>query len=143
MKGLRFLAAIALALCLSACVKNDGEGIVTVNDATYTKVTADCHEEGRGLFFTFELAEGVKASGMIDTGIALEKTLHFGYEENNGGYGDWIALGVEYPGGKFYEAVPKSGTQTIKKNGKAYSIVIDGKDENDKVYKINVSAKVI
>ena len=140
MKGLRFLAAIALALCLTACVKNDGEGTVTVNDATYTNVSVTCDSSHGGLYLIFDLGDGITGTGLVDARLALEKTLKFGEEEGNGGYGDWIALCVEYPNGKIYNAVPKTGTQTIKKKGKSYSIVIDGKDENDKAYKMNVTA---
>ena len=140
MKGLRFLAAIALALCLSACNKNDGEGTVTVNDATYTNVKVTCDSSHGGLWLIFDLGEGITGTGLVDARLAVNNTLKFGEEEGNGGYGDWIALSVEYPNGKSYTAEPKSGTQTIKKKGSSYSIVIDGKDTNGKAYKMNVTA---
>ena len=143
----RFIAlALAGCLMLAACEKEEDatNNTITVNGVTYEKVQASV-DDSRGLWFTFVLTEDGKttASALIDDGIALEKTLKYGVEEGNGGYGDWMCLGVEYPDGKIYNVEPASGTQTIKKKDGAYSVVIDGKDENGKVFKMDLVAKVV
>ena len=144
MKTLCHLAFIAIASCLAfvSCSKNnDDGGTITVNGVTYTNVKATCEVRG-GVFFNFDLGDGITATGLVDYGLAFDKTLHFGYDEDNGGYGDWLPLEVDYPNGTHYTAMPKSGTQTMKENGGTISVVIDGKDENNKDYKVNVVAKV-
>ena len=143
----RFIAlALAGCLMLAACEKEEDatNNTITVNGVTYEKVQASV-DDSRGLWFTFVLTEDGKttASALIDDGIALEKTLKYGVEEGNGGYGDWMCLGVEYPDGKIYNVEPASGTQTIKKKDGAYSVVIDGKDENGTVFKMDLVAKVV
>jgi len=141
----RFFAFIALAACLAfvSCKKDNAGGTVTVNDATYTNVQATCDDSHGGLWFKFDLGDGIFATALVDARLALEKTLHYGYEENNGGYGDWLCLGVEYPGGGIYNVDPASGTQTIKKKSDAYTVAVDGKDQNGKVFKVNVTAKIV
>ena len=95
--------------------------------------------------FKFVLTSDRKttASALIDDGIALQKTLKYGVDENNGGYGDWMCLYVEYPDGKSYSVDPASGTQTIKKKDGGYSVLIDGKDDNGKEFKMDLFAKTV
>ena len=144
----RFLAlALAGCLMLEACEKEEDatNNTITVNGVTYENVEATVDDSQRGLWFTFVLTEDGKtiASALIDDGIALEKTLKYGVDEGNGGYGDWMCLSVEYPDGKIYNVEPKSGTQTIKKKDGGYSVLIDGKDDNGKVFKMDLVAKVV
>ena len=141
----KIFAFIAVAACLAfvSCTKDDAAGTVTVNDATYTNVIATCDDSHNGLWFQFDLGDGIAASALVDARLALEKTLNYGKEENNGGYGDWLCLCVEYPSGKTYNVEPASGTQTIKKKGSSYKIAVDGKDKNGKVFKVNVTAKIV
>ena len=144
----RFLAlALAGCLMLAACEKEESasKNTVTVNGVTYENVEATVDDSQRGLWFTFVLTEDGKtiASALIDDGIALEKTLKYGVDEGNGGYGDWMCLSVEYPDGKIYNVEPKSGTQTIKKKDGGYSVLVDGKDDNGKVFKMDLVAKVV
>ena len=145
MKKLISLAAIALAVCVAfvSCTKEEEGGTVTVNGETYTNVTATV-QEGRGLWFQFTLDKdkGITASALVDDGLALQKTLQIGKEENNGGYGDWVLLAVEYGNGRTYSVEPGSGTQTIKKGKGAYTVKVDGKDHNGKPYKIDVKATI-
>ena len=142
----RFLAlAMASCLMLAACEKEESasKNTVTVNGVNYENVEATVDDSQRGLWFQFVLTSDRKttASALIDDGIALEKTLNYGVEENNGGYGDWMCLYVEYPDGKGYSVEPASGTQTIKKKDGGYSVLIDGKDENGKEFKMDLFAK--
>lgn len=144
----RFLAlALAGCLMLAACEKEEDatNNTITVNGVTYENVEATVDDSQRGLWFQFVLTSDRKttASALIDDGIALEKTLKYGVDEGNGGYGDWMCLSVEYPDGKIYNVEPKSGTQTIKKQDGGYSVVVDGKDENGKVFKMDLVAKVV
>jgi hypothetical protein len=144
----RFLAlALAGCLMLAACEKEESasKNTVTVNGVTYENVVASVDDSQHGLWFNFVLTEDGKttASALIDAHLALEKTLHYGYEENNGGYGDWMCLSVEYPDGKIYSVEPKSGTQTIKKKDGGYSVLIDGKDDNGKEFKMDLFAKTV
>ena len=144
----RFLAlALAGCLMLAACEKEEDatNNTITVNGVTYENVEATVDDSQRGLWFTFVLTDDGKttASALIDDGIALEKTLKYGVDEGNGGYGDWMCLSVEYPDGKIYNVEPKSGTQTIKKQDGGYSVLVDGKDDNGKVFKMDLVAKVV
>ena len=149
MKAITRILALAMASCLmlAACEKEDGasNNTVTVNGVTYKNVEATVDDSQRGLWFHFVLTADRKttASALIDDGIALEKTLHYGYEENNGGYGDWMCIYVEYPDGKNYSVEPASGTQTIKKKDGGYSVLIDGKDDNGKEFKMDLFAKTV
>ena len=138
MKTSRIFAALA-ACCIAivSCTKTDPDAnTVTINGATYENVKASCMEE-HGLYFHFDF--GITGTGLVDNRIGIE-TVTFG---KDGGYGDWLAIQILEPGDKMYTAVPKTGTQTIKKKGDSYSVVIDGKDENGKVYKVNVLAKIV
>lgn len=147
MKTITRILALALAGCLmlAACEKEDGasKNTVTVNGVTYENVEATVDDSQRGLWFQFVLTSDRKttASALIDDGIALQKTLKYGFDEGNGGYGDWMCLYVEYPDGKGYSVEPASGTQTIKKKDGGYSVLIDGKDENGKEFKMDLFAK--
>ena len=149
MKAITRILALAMASCLmlAACEKEDGasNNTVTVNGVTYENVEATVDDSQRGLWFQFVLTSDRKttASALIDDGIALEKTLNYGVEENNGGYGDWMCLYVEYPDGKGYSVEPASGTQTIKKKDGGYSVLIDGKDDNGKEFKMDLFAKTV
>lgn len=143
MKKLFSLIALTACLTFVACNKDNADGSVTVNDVTYTNVIATVDDSHGGLWFQFDLGDGIKASALVDARLALEKTLHYGEEEGNGGYGDWLCMGVEYPDGKFYNVEPATGTQTIKKKGDSYKVDVDGKDQNGKVFKVNVTAKVV
>ena len=140
MKTSRIFAALA-ACCIAivSCTKTDPDAnTVTINGATYENVKASCME-GHGLYFKFDFGGGITGTGLVDNRIGIE-TLTFG---KDGGYGDWLAIDVSYPGDKYYSAVPETGTQTIKKKGNAYSVVIDGKDENGKDYKVNILANIV
>ena len=144
----RFLAlALAGCLMLAACEKEEDatNNTITVNGVTYENVEATVDDSQRGLWFQFVLTSDRKttASALIDDGIALQKTLNYGVEENNGGYGDWMCLYVEYPDGKGYDVEPASGTQTIKKKDGGYSVLIDGKDDNGKEFKMDLFAKTV
>lgn len=147
MKAITRILALAMASCLmlAACEKEDGasKNTVTVNGVTYENVVASVDDSQHGLWFNFVLTEDGKttASALIDAHLALEKTLNYGVFENNGGYGDWMCLYVEYPDGKGYSVEPASGTQTIKKKDGGYSVLIDGKDENGKEFKMDLFAK--
>ena len=149
MKAITHILARVLAGCLmlEACEKEEDatNNTITVNGVTYENVEATVDDSQRGLWFTFVLTEDGKtiASALIDDGIALEKTLNYGVDEGNGGYGDWMCLSVEYPDGKIYNVEPKSGTQTIKKKDGGYSVLVDGKDDNGKVFKMDLVAKVV
>ena len=132
MKAITRILALAMASCLmlAACEKEESasKNTVTVNGVTYENVEATVDDSQRGLWFQFVLTSDRKttASALIDDGIALEKTLNYGVEENNGGYGDWMCLYVEYPDEKDYSVEPASGKQTIKKKDGGYSVLIDG-----------------
>ena len=146
MKKLISLAAIALAVCVAftSCNKEETGGTVTVNGETFTNVTATC-QEGHGLWFQFVLDKynNTNASALVDTQLALGRTLKIGdIESGDGGYGDWVCLAVEYGNGYIYTAEPASGTQTIKKVKNAYTVKVDGKDLNGKAYKIDVTATI-
>ena len=149
MKAITRILALAMASCLmlAACEKEDGasKNTVTVNGVTYENVVASVDDSHNGLWFNFVLTEDGKttASALIDARLALEKTLKYGFDEGNGGYGDWMCLYVEYPDGKGYSVEPASGTQTIKKQDGGYSVVIDGKDQNGKDLKMNLVAKLV
>ena len=149
MKAITRLLALVLAGCLmlAACEKEDGasKNTVTVNGVTYKNVEATVDDSQRGLWFQFVLTSDRKttASALIDDGIALQKTLKYGVDEGNGGYGDWMCLYVEYPDGKGYSVEPASGTQTIKKKDGGYSVLIDGKDDNGKEFKMDLFAKTV
>lgn len=149
MKAITRILALAMASCLmlAACEKEDGasKNTVTVNGVTYKNVEATVDDSQRGLWFQFVLTSDRKttASALIDDGIALQKTLKYGFDEGNGGYGDWMCLYVEYPDGKGYSVEPASGTQTIKKKDGGYSVLIDGKDENGKEFKMDLFAKTV
>ena len=149
MKAITRILALAMASCLmlAACEKEDGasKNTVTVNGVTYENVEATVDDSQHGLWFQFILTSDRKttASAMIDAHLALEKTLNYGVFENNGGYGDWMCLYVEYPDGKGYSVEPASGTQTIKKKDGGYSVLIDGKDENGKEFKMDLFAKTV
>ena len=149
MKAITRILALAMASCLmlAACEKEESasKNTVTVNGVTYENVEATVDDSQRGLWFQFVLTSDRKttASALIDDGIALEKTLNYGVDENNGGYGDWMCLYVEYPDGKGYSVEPASGTQTIKKKDGGYSVLIDGKDENGKEFKMDLFAKTV
>ena len=147
MKAITRILALVMASCLmlAACEKEDGasNNTVTVNGVTYENVEATVDDSHNGLWFQFVLTSDRKttASALIDDGIALQKTLKYGVDEGNGGYGDWMCLYVEYPDGKGYSVEPASGTQTIKKKDGGYSVLIDGKDENGKEFKMDLFAK--
>lgn len=147
MKAITRILALAMASCLmlAACEKEEGasKNTVTVNGVTYENVEATVDDSQRGLWFQFVLTSDRKttASALIDDGIALQKTLKYGVDEGNGGYGDWMCLYVEYPDGKGYSVEPASGTQTIKKKDGGYSVLIDGKDDNGKEFKMDLFAK--
>lgn len=147
MKAITRILALAMASCLmlAACEKEEGasKNTVTVNGVTYENVEATVDDSQRGLWFQFVLTADRKttASALIDDGIALEKTLKYGVDEGNGGYGDWMCIYVEYPDGKGYDVEPASGTQTIKKKDGGYSVLIDGKDDNGKEFKMDLFAK--
>ena len=146
MKKFISLVAIALAVCVAfvSCTKEEEGGTVTVNGETFTNVTATV-QEGHGLWFQLVLDKdkGVYASAQVDAQLALERTLNIGdIESGDGGYGDWVCLYVDYGNDKFFSAEPSSGTQTIKKGKNAYTVKVDGKDQNGKPYKIDVTAKV-
>ena len=149
MKAITRILALAMASCLmlAACEKEDGasKNTVTVNGVTYKNVEATVDDSQRGLWFQFVLTSDRKttASALIDDGIALQKTLKYGVDEGNGGYGDWMCLYVEYPDGKGYSVEPASGTQTIKKKDGGYSVLIDGKDDNGKEFKMDLFAKTV
>ena len=149
MKAITRILALAMASCLmlAACEKEDSasNNTVTVNGVTYKNVEATVDDSQRGLWFQFVLTSDRKttASALIDDGIALQKTLKYGVDEGNGGYGDWMCLYVEYPDGKGYSVEPASGTQTIKKKDGGYSVLIDGKDENGKEFKMDLFAKTV
>ena len=149
MKTITHFLALALAGCLmlAACEKEEdaSKNTVTVNGVTYENVEASVDDSHNGLWFTFVLTEDGKttASALIDARLALEKTLKYGVDEGNGGDGDWMGLGVEYPGGKIYNVEPASGTQTIKKKDGGYSVLVDGKDDNGKVFKMDLVAKIV
>ena len=149
MKAITRILALAMASCLmlAACEKEESasKNTVTVNGVTYENVEATVDDSQRGLWFQFVLTSDRKttASALIDDGIALQKTLKYGVDEGNGGYGDWMCLYVEYPDGKDYSVEPASGTQTIKKKDGGYSVLIDGKDSNGKVFKMDLVAKVV
>ena len=147
MKAITRILALAMASCLmlAACEKEESasKNTVTVNGVTYENVEATVDDSQRGLWFQFVLTSDRKttASALIDDGIALQKTLKYGVDEGNGGYGDWMCLYVEYPDGKGYSVEPASGTQTIKKKDGGYSVLIDGKDDNGKEFKMDLFAK--
>lgn len=149
MKAITRILALAMASCLmlAACEKEESasKNTVTVNGVTYENVEATVDDSQRGLWFQFVLTSDRKttASALIDDGIALEKTLKYGVDEGNGGYGDWMCLYVEYPDGKGYSVEPASGTQTIKKKDGGYSVLIDGKDDNGKEFKMDLFAKTV
>lgn len=149
MKAITRILALALAGCLmlAACEKEEDatNNTITVNGVTYENVEATVDDSQRGLWFTFVLTDDGKttASALIDDGIALQKTLKYGVDEGNGGYGDWMCLAVEYPDGKIYNVEPKSGTQTIKKKDGGYSVLVDGKDDNGKEFKMDLFAKTV
>ena len=149
MKAITRILALAMASCLmlAACEKEESasKNTVTVNGVTYENVEATVDDSQRGLWFQFVLTSDRKttASALIDDGIALEKTLNYGVEENNGGYGDWMCLYVEYPDEKDYSVEPASGKQTIKKKDGGYSVLIDGKDDNGKEFKMDLFAKTV
>ena len=149
MKAITRILALAMASCLmlAACEKEDSasNNTVTVNGVTYENVEATVDDSQRGLWFKFVLTSDRKttASASIDDGIALEKTLNYGVYENNGGTGDWMYLYVEYPDDKGYDVEPASGTQTIKKQDGGYSVLIDGKDQNGKEFKMDLFAKTV
>ena len=149
MKAITRILALAMASCLmlAACEKEESasKNTVTVNGVTYENVEATVDDSQRGLWFQFVLTSDRKttASALIDDGIALQKTLKYGVDEGNGGYGDWMCLYVEYPDGKGYSVEPASGTQTIKKKDGGYSVLIDGKDDNGKEFKMDLFAKTV
>lgn len=149
MKAITRILALAMASCLmlAACEKEEGatNNTITVNEVTYENVEATVDDSHNGLWFQFVLTSDGKttASALVDARLALQKTLNYGVEEGNGGTGDWMCMTVEYPGGKIYYAEPKSGTQTIKKKDGGYSVLIDGKDENNKAFKMDLFAKVV
>lgn len=149
MKAITRILALVMASCLmlAACEKEDGasNNTVTVNGVTYENVEATVDDSHNGLWFQFVLTSDRKttASALIDDGIALQKTLKYGVDEGNGGYGDWMCLYVEYPDGKGYSVEPASGTQTIKKKDGGYSVLIDGKDDNGKEFKMDLFAKTV
>ena len=148
MKAITRILALAMASCLmlAACEKEETKkNIVTVNDETYENVEVSVDDSHNGLYFTFVLTKDGKttATAMVDSRLALQKTLNYGVEEGNGGTGDWMCMTVEYPGGKIYYAEPKSGTQTIKKKDGGYSVLIDGKDDNGKEFKMDLFAKTV
>ena len=147
MKAITRILALAMASCLmlAACEKEESasKNTVTVNGVTYENVEATVDDSHNGLWFQFVLTSDGKttASALVDARLALEKTLKYGFDEGNGGYGDWMCLYVEYPDGKGYSVEPASGTQTIKKKDGGYSVLIDGKDENGKEFKMDLFAK--
>lgn len=150
MKAITRILALAMASCLmlAACEKEESasKNTVTVNGVTYENVEATVDDSHNGqLWFNFVLTEDGKttAAALIDARLALQKTLKYGVEENNGGIGDWMCLSVEYPDGKDYYAEPASGTQTIKKKDGGYSVLIDGKDDNGKEFKMDLFAKTV
>ena len=149
MKAITRILVLAMASCLmlAACEKEESasKNTVTVNGVTYENVEATVDDSQRGLWFQFVLTSDRKttASALIDDGIALQKTLKYGVDEGNGGYGDWMCLYVEYPDGKGYSVEPASGTQTIKKKDGGYSVLIDGKDDNGKEFKMDLFAKTV
>ena len=106
MKAITRILALAMASCLmvAACEEEESasKNTVTVNGVTYENVEATVDDSQRGLWFQFVLTSDRKttASALIDDGIALQKTLKYGVDEGNGGYGDWMCLYVEYPDGK-------------------------------------------
>ena len=138
---------MASCLMLAACEKEESasKNTVTVNGVTYENVEATVDDSHNGLWFQFVLTSDGKttASALVDARLALEKTLKYGFDEGNGGYGDWMCLYVEYPDGKGYSVEPASGTQTIKKKDGGYSVLIDGKDDNGKEFKMDLFAKTV
>ena len=149
MKAITRILALAMASCLmlAACEKEESasKNTVTVNGVTYENVEATVDDSHNGLWFQFVLTSDGKttASALVDARLALEKTLKYGVDEGNGGYGDWMCLYVEYPDGKGYSVEPASGTQTIKKKDGGYSVLIDGKDDNGKEFKMDLFAKTV
>lgn len=148
MKSIYRFIALALAGCLmlEACEKEEtSNNIVTVNGQTYENVEVSVDDSRGGLWFTFVFTEDGNTYGscLIDDGIALEKTLKYGVDEGNGGYGDWMCLSIIYPSGNIFNVEPTSGTQTIKKKDGGYSVLVDGKDQNGKVFKMDFFAKVV
>ncbi len=149
MKAITRILALAMASCLmlAACEKEESasKNTVTVNGVTYENVEATVDDSHNGLWFQFVLTSDGKttASALVDARLALEKTLKYGFDEGNGGYGDWMCLYVEYPDGKGYSVEPASGTQTIKKKDGGYSVLIDGKDDNGKEFKMDLFAKTV
>ena len=119
MKHLKLFLALAIAtLFLAACTKDGVSGNkVTVNGASYTNVKATYFIENEHFFWlNLVLTEDGKttARGMLDT-PRMEQDLGRTVKINdNLGYGDRLFLEVVYPGDKYYNAVPASGTQTFK-----------------------------
>lgn len=147
MKTITRIMALAMASCLmlAACEKEESasKNTVTVNGVKYENVEATVADDGHGLWFQFVLTSDRKttASALIDARLALQKTLKYGFDEGNGGYGDWMCLYVEYPNGKDYSVEPASGKQTIKKKDGGYSVLIDGKDAKGNDFKMDLFAK--
>ena len=149
MKTITRIMALAMASCLmlAACEKEESasKNTVTVNGVKYENVEATVADDGHGLWFQFVLTSDRKttASALIDARLALQKTLKYGFDEGNGGYGDWMCLYVEYPNGKDYSVEPASGKQTIKKKDGGYSVLIDGKDAKGNDFKMDLFAKTV
>lgn len=149
MKHLKlFLILAAAVLCFAACDKEGAnKNSVTINDQTYTEVDAYYFIENEH-FFNLRLVLGADrkttAFGMTDTPFALGedfKGRSVTINDEVGG-GDKLILFVSYPDGRTtYEAEQASGKQTFKQvDNSHYQIIIDGKDTNGKVFKMNVTA---
>lgn len=146
MKLFKLILALGAAMMLfAACTKDGSSNSVTIDGKTYTNVKATYFIENEHFFWlNLVLTEDGKttARGMLDT-PRMEQDLGRTVKINdNLGYGDRLFLDVEYPGGKYYNATPESGTQTFKKkDNKHYEIILDAKDDNGKDFKVNVVAE--
>lgn len=150
MKHLKlFLVLAAAVLCFAACDKTGlNDNSATINDITYSEVDAYYFIESNH-FFNLRLVLGADrkttAMGLTDTPFALGedfKGRSRTITDETGG-GDKLIIFVSYPDGRTtYEAEQKSGTQTFKQiDNSHYQIIIDGKDMNGKVFKLNVTAE--
>ncbi|MBO4340469.1 MAG: hypothetical protein J5835_03440 [Bacteroidales bacterium] len=141
MKKILFALFAASAMLLSSCEKDETESILILNDKTYTDISAKCIIESNHFFHLQVTAGEYQAYGMCDTPATLDKTVTI---NEDFGYGDRLFMSIDYHNGDSYEAMPASGTQTIKKKDKNhYHIDIDTKDENGKVYKLIVDAQLV
>lgn len=145
MKIFKIILALGAAIMLfAACTKDGSSNSVTIDGKTYTNVKATYFIENEHFFWlSLTLTEDGKttAKGLLDT-PAMEQNLGRAVKIADLGYGDRLILDVEYPGENYYNATPESGTQTFKKkDSKHYEIILDAKDDNGKVFKMNVVAE--